>query len=80
MCGLPGYTTRVLRTISSGRAARHKRAAVLQSNAFDPVLERGARYDTTRIPLQEVNREWWRNALSGRRSHMRSGMLYSGAV
>ena len=75
MCGLPGYTTRVLRTIPSSIAARHKRAAVRQRNAFDPTLEKGARYDTTRIPLEEVNREWWQNALSGRRSHLRSGQL-----
>ena len=71
--GIPGYTARVLRTISSSKASRHVRAAVRRKNAFDPVLERGARYDTTRIPVEEVNKEWWHNALSGRRAHLRSG-------
>ena len=49
------------------------RAAVRHKNAFDPALERGARYDTTRIPVEEVNKEWWHNALSGRKAHLRSG-------
>lgn len=49
------------------------RAAVRRKNEFDPVLERGARYDTTRLPVDEVNKEWWLNALSGRKAHLRSG-------
>ncbi|KAI6657276.1 39S ribosomal protein L38, mitochondrial-like [Oopsacas minuta] len=72
----PGYTARVLRTISSSKASRHIRAALRRKNEFDPVLERGARYDTTRIPVREVNREWWHNALSGRRAHLRIGIYY----
>ena len=74
MCPLHGFTQRVLRNIPSSRTQRLKRYEVKKKNASNPDLERAARHNQTVVPVESINREWWKTSLSGRRSHLRSGM------